>query len=71
MDPSSAERMCLAPLPAIPGLKRVHARRLRDVYRSADWPYQDLVEIELFAAGVLEQVKAGFEDFFTSNGLVV
>lgn len=43
-------------LPAIPGLKRVHARRLRDVYRSAGWPYQDLVEIELLAAGLLEQV---------------
>jgi hypothetical protein len=26
------------------------------VYRSAGWPYQDLVEIELLAAGLLEQV---------------
>lgn len=43
-------------LSAIPGLKRVHARRLRDVYRSAGWPYQDLVEIELLSAGLLEQI---------------
>jgi hypothetical protein len=38
------------------GLKRIHAKRLREVYRSAGWPYQDLVEIELLAAGLLEQV---------------
>ena len=38
----------------LPAIKRVHARRLRDVYRSAGWPYQDLVEIELLAAGLLE-----------------
>ncbi|NVO05246.1 MAG: hypothetical protein HXX19_04550 [Rhodoferax sp.] len=41
---------------ANPPLKRAHARRLRDVYRSAGWPYQDLVELELLAAGLLEQV---------------
>lgn len=40
----------------IPTLKRIHAKRLREVYRSAGWPYQDLVEIELLAAGLLEQV---------------
>jgi hypothetical protein len=28
-----------------------HARRLREVYRSAGWPCQDLVEVELLAAG--------------------
>jgi hypothetical protein len=38
------------------GLKRIHAKRLREVYRSAGWPYQDLVEIELLAAGLLERV---------------
>ena len=37
-------------------LKRVHAQRLREVYRSAGWPYQDTVEIELLAAGLLERV---------------
>ena len=31
-------------------LKRVHAHRLREVYRSAGWPYQDVVEVELLAA---------------------
>lgn len=39
-----------------PALKRVHARRLREVYRSTGWPYQDLIEMELLAAGLLEQV---------------
>lgn len=48
--------MTMEALPAIPGLRRVHARWLRDVYRSAGWPNQDLVEIELLAAGLLEQV---------------
>jgi hypothetical protein len=38
-------------------LKRVHATRLREVYRSAGWPYQDVIEIELLAAGLLEQVQ--------------
>ncbi|MEO7338204.1 MAG: hypothetical protein ABIV63_16650 [Caldimonas sp.] len=31
----------------------VHRRRLRDVYRSAGWPCQDAVEIELLAVGLL------------------
>lgn len=34
-------------------LGRVHARRLRDVYRSAGWPSQDSIEVELLAAGLL------------------
>lgn len=34
-------------------LSRIHARRLRDVYRSAGWPSQDSVEVELLAAGLL------------------
>ena len=33
----------------------VHCRRLREVYRSAGWPYRDGVEIELLAAGLLER----------------
>jgi hypothetical protein len=37
---------------------RVHARRLREVYRSAGWPCQDLVEVELLAAGLLQRVTA-------------
>lgn len=39
-------------------LTRIHARRLREVYRSAGWPCQDVVEIELLAAGLLERVIA-------------
>lgn len=35
-------------------LGRAHAKRLREVYRSAGWPCQDLLEIELLAAGLLE-----------------
>ena len=38
-----------------PNLKRVHARRLREMYRSAGWPFQDVVEIELLACGLLER----------------
>ena len=32
-----------------------HRRRLRDVWRSAGWPYQDLIEVELLVAGLLER----------------
>jgi hypothetical protein len=37
-------------------LKKIHARRLREIYRSAGWPCQDIVEIELLAAGLLERL---------------
>ena len=37
-------------------LGRFHTKRLRDVYRSAGWPFLDTVEIELIGAGLLEQV---------------
>ena len=37
-------------------LGRPHARRLRDIYRSAGWPCQDSVEVELLAAGLLERL---------------
>lgn len=39
-----------------PALKRIHAKRLREVYRSAGWPCLDVVEVELLAAGLLERV---------------
>ncbi len=39
-------------------LGRVHARRLRDVYRSAGWPCLDTVEVELLATGLLERITA-------------
>ena len=37
-------------------LGRFHTERLREVYRSAAWPFLDTVEIELIAAGMPEQV---------------
>jgi hypothetical protein len=40
------------------GLGKAHARRLRDIYRSAGWPCQDPLEIELLAAGMLDRVRA-------------
>ena len=45
------------PLPELP-LTRRHDRRLREIYRSAGWPSQDLLEIELLAAGLLERITA-------------
>jgi hypothetical protein len=39
-------------------LTRAHARRLRDLYRSAGWPSQDALEIDLLAAGLLERQRS-------------
>ena len=36
-------------------LGRAHARRLRDIYRSAGWPCQDVLEIDLLGAGMLQR----------------
>ncbi|MES2784461.1 MAG: hypothetical protein V4684_03290 [Pseudomonadota bacterium] len=44
----------LAPL----SLGKAHARRLRDIYRSAGWPSQDPLEVELLAAGLLDRTLA-------------
>lgn len=41
----------------LPKLALVHRRRLREIWRSAGWPCQDLVEIDLLAAGLLERVR--------------
>ena len=41
------------------GLTRLHARRLRELYRSAGWPCGDALEIDLLAAGLLERVRSG------------
>ncbi|MDB5753312.1 MAG: hypothetical protein JWP65_3733 [Ramlibacter sp.] len=38
-------------------LTKAHARRLRDTYRSAGWPCQDALEIDLLAAGLLERLR--------------
>ena len=37
-------------------LRPAHARRLREIYRSAGWPCQDVVEIELLAGGMVQRV---------------
>lgn len=42
----------------LPALTRLHARRLREMYRSAGWPCLDVIEIELLAWGLLERVQA-------------
>ncbi|MFN0185259.1 MAG: hypothetical protein ACKVQR_15720 [Aquabacterium sp.] len=34
-----------------------HHRRLREIWRSAGWPCQDLVEVELLAAGLLQRER--------------
>lgn len=46
-----------APL-SLPPLGKPHARRLREIYRSAGWPCQDALEIDLLAAGLLQRVQA-------------
>ena len=44
------------PPPGAMALARPHARRLREVYRSAGWPCRDAIEIDLLAAGLLERM---------------
>jgi hypothetical protein len=39
----------------VPTLTRRHHQRLREIYRSAGWPRQDLLEVELLAAGQVER----------------
>jgi hypothetical protein len=48
----------LPPIETRPVIGKAHARRLRDIYRSAGWPCQDPLEIELLAAGLLHRVHA-------------
>lgn len=56
-----AAESSMAPVaPSAPGpLGRLHARRLRDMYRSAGWPCQDAVEVDLLAAGLLQRMADG------------
>lgn len=42
---------------AAPTLAAIHRRRLRDIYRSAGWPCQDGIEVELLAAGLVERLR--------------
>jgi hypothetical protein len=46
------------PPASAPALTRAHGRRLRDIYRSAGWPTQDPLEIDLLAAGLLQRVRS-------------
>ena len=39
------------------GLGVHHRRRLRDIYRSAGWPCQDGIEVELLAAGLVARER--------------
>lgn len=41
----------------MPTPQRAHLQRLRQLWRSAGWPSQDLVEIELLAAGWVERLQ--------------
>jgi len=36
-----------------------HQRRLRQIWRSAGWPCQDMIEVELLAAGLLARERDG------------
>jgi hypothetical protein len=51
--------MPATPPPCAPALTEVHRRRLRAIWRSAGWPSQDLVEVELIAAGWVERLRDG------------
>lgn len=51
MDPLSGE--------ALRVLTALHRRRLREIWRSAGWPCQDLIEVELLAAGLLQRQRDG------------
>jgi hypothetical protein len=43
--------------PSPPSIGTAHHRRLRAVWRSAGWPFQDLLEVELLAAGLLSRER--------------
>ena len=51
--------MLAMPTPTAPSLTELHRRRLRAIWRSAGWPSQDLVEVELLAAGWVERLRDG------------
>jgi len=51
------DRVVAPALPAREGLGAAHRRRLREIWRSAGWPCQDLIEVELLAAGLLQRQR--------------
>jgi hypothetical protein len=45
-------------LPQAPApVGKLHRRRLREIWRSAGWPCQDMVEVELLDAGLLQRLR--------------
>ena len=66
---NQAEPVAAPALGSAESLGRAHAKRLREIYRSAGWPCQDMVEIELLAGGMLERVAspAGHETLRVSD----
>ena len=40
-------------------LSAAHRRRLREIWRSAGWPCQDMVEVELLDHGLLQRLRDG------------
>ncbi|MGI4777111.1 MAG: hypothetical protein ACRYGA_03170 [Janthinobacterium lividum] len=52
-DPGGAPPVSEPPAGNAGVLGRIHARRLREVYRSAGWPCCDAIEVDLLAAGLL------------------
>ena len=59
IDPDRVEPDLLPPGgPSAPSLGAAHKRRLRAVWRSAGWPCQDMIEVELLAAGWLERRRS-------------
>jgi hypothetical protein len=41
----------------VTGIGAAHRRRLREIWRSAGWPCQDMIEVELLAAGLLSRER--------------
>lgn len=41
-----------------PAPGRLQLRRLRQIFRSAGWPYQDALELELLGAGLIERIAS-------------
>ena len=41
----------------VPAIAPLHRRRLRELWRSAGWPCQDMVEVELLSAGLVERLR--------------
>ena len=48
------------PPPGAVAIGKLHARRLREIHRSAGWPCCDALEVDLLAAGLLERVRSAF-----------